>query len=59
MAHSHVAEELGISEASQIGMYPFGWAKPTDIANFIVYLLSDKSSFVSGQNYIVDSGGML
>lgn len=59
MAHSHAAEDLGISEAKQILMYPFGWAKPIDIANFIVYLLSDKSRFVSGQNYIVDSGGML
>lgn len=59
MAHSQAAEELGIMEESQRSLYPFGWAKPKDIANFIVYLLSDKSSFISGQNYIVDSGGML
>ncbi len=59
MAHSQAAEDLEISEEVQASMYPFGWAKPVDIANFIVYLLSDKSSFVSGQNYIIDSGGML
>lgn len=59
MAHSQAAEALEISEEVQASMYPFGWAKPIDIANFIVYLLSDKSRFVSGQNYIIDSGGML
>lgn len=59
MAHSKSVEDLGISEEMQSSSYPFGWAKPNDIANIIVYLLSDKSSFISGQNYIVDSGGML
>lgn len=39
--------------------YPFGWGKPEDVANMVIYLLSDKSKFISGQNYILDSGGAL
>ena len=40
-------------------IYPFGWGEPNDVANIIVYLLSDKAKFISGQNYIIDSGGVL
>ena len=55
---SQSVEDIGVSEEAQASMYPFGWAKPQDIANFIVYLLSDKSRYISGQNYILDSGGL-
>lgn len=41
------------------GLYPFGWGEPNDVANMIVYLLSDKAKFISGQNYVIDSGGVL
>lgn len=41
------------------GLYPFGWGQPNDVANMIVYLLSDKAKFISGQNYVIDSGGVL
>ena len=41
------------------GLYPFGWGEPNDVANMVVYLLSDKAKFISGQNYIIDSGGVL
>ena len=36
--------------------YPFGFGKPEDIANMIVFLLSDKSKWITGQNYILDCG---
>jgi len=39
--------------------YPFGIGEPNDVANMIVYLLSNKAKFISGQNYIIDSGGVL
>ncbi len=39
--------------------YPFGWGEPDDVANMVVYLLSDKAKYISGQNYVIDSGGML
>lgn len=47
------------TEENQLDKYPFGWGEPEDVANMIVYLLSDKAKFISGQNYIIDSGGML
>ena len=46
-------------EESQKDLYPFGFGEPTDVANMIVYLLSNKSKFISGQNYVIDSGGVL
>ncbi len=39
--------------------YPFGWGETIDVANMIIFLLSDESKYISGQNYVVDSGGVL
>jgi len=39
--------------------YPFGIGEPNDVASMIVFLLSDKAKFISGQNYIIDSGGIV
>ena len=44
---------------SQKSFYPFGIGEPNDVANMVVYLLSDKAKFISGQNYVIDSGGVL
>lgn len=53
-------EDLDDNKADiESGLYPFGWGEPNDVANMIVYLLSDKSKFISGQNYVIDSGGVL
>lgn len=38
--------------------YPLGFGEPDDVANMITYLLSSKAKFVSGQNYVIDSGGV-
>lgn len=46
-------------EESQKEKYPFGFGEPNDVASMIVYLLSDKAKFISGQNYVIDSGGVL
>ena len=46
-------------EESQKDLYPLGFGEPSDVANMIVYLLSDKAKFISGQNYVIDSGGVL
>lgn len=45
-------------EESQKDLYPLGFGEPSDVANMIVYLLSDKAKFISGQNYVIDSGGV-
>lgn len=53
-------EDLDANKADiESGLYPFGWGQPNDVANMIVYLLSDKAKFISGQNYVIDSGGVL
>lgn len=53
-------EDLDDNKADiESGLYPFGWGEPNDVANMIVYLLSDKAKFISGQNYVIDSGGVL
>lgn len=46
-------------EESQKELYPFGFGEPKDVTEMITYLLSEKSKFISGQNYILDSGGVL
>lgn len=52
-------EDLDANKADLEALYPFGWGEPNDVANMIVYLLSDKAKFISGQNYVIDSGGIL
>ena len=46
-------------EKLQIHKYPIGFGAPSDVANMAVYLLSDKAKFISGQNFVIDSGGVL
>jgi NAD(P)-dependent dehydrogenase (short-subunit alcohol dehydrogenase family) len=36
--------------------HPLGLGDPSDISNLIEYLLSDKSRWITGQNYIIDGG---
>ena len=47
-------DEFHKNEVSEL--YPFGWGEAIDVANLTVFLLSEKSKFISGQNYIVDTG---
>ena len=51
--------DIKIFVDERIDNYPFGLGEPNDVANMIVYLLSDKAKFISGQNYVIDSGGVL
>lgn len=37
--------------------YPFGWGEAGDVAQMIAFLLSKRAKFISGQNYIIDTGG--
>lgn len=36
--------------------YPFGYGEVSDVANMIIYLLSDKAKWITGQNYVIDCG---
>lgn len=38
--------------------YPLGVMEPKDVVNFILFLLSDKTSKISCQNYILDCGAL-
>ena len=39
--------------------YPFGFGEVSDVANMIVYLLSDDTKWITSQNYVIDCGGEL
>lgn len=41
------------------GKYPLGIGEPSDVANLIVYLLSDKAKWITSQNYIIDCGALV
>ena len=40
------------------GKYPLDLGEPEDVANMIVYLLSDKAKWLTAQNYIIDCGAI-
>ncbi len=44
---------------ARLDKYPFGIGEPIDVANMIVYLLSKEAKYISGQNYVIDSGNIL
>ena len=37
-------------------MHPLGFGDPTDVANLVVFLLSDASKWITGASYTVDGG---
>lgn len=39
--------------------YPLGFGEVEDVANMIVYLLSDDAKWIATQNYVIDCGGEL
>jgi 3-oxoacyl-[acyl-carrier protein] reductase len=41
---------------AHVGGYPLGIGKPSDIADFAEYLVSDKARWLTGQTYILDGG---
>ena len=38
--------------------YPMGLGEVSDVANMIIYLLSDRAKWITAQNYVVDCGVM-
>jgi len=41
------------------GKYPLGIGEPDDVANMIVYLLSDKAKWLTSHNYVIDCGAII
>lgn len=40
-------------------LYPLGMGEVEDVAHFIIFLLSNKSKWITSQDYIIDCGGIL
>lgn len=57
MTENQNIKELEYNQIIHELSYPFGWGEPNDVANMTCYLLSNKAKFISGQNYVIDSGG--
>jgi NAD(P)-dependent dehydrogenase (short-subunit alcohol dehydrogenase family) len=49
---SYDAEQLKAYE----NKYPFGFGEPEDVANTVVFLLSDLSKWITGQEIVMDGG---
>ena len=49
-----MADDIARSYAE--GKYPFGLGTVPDVANVVAFLLSDKSRWITAQNYIIDCG---
>lgn len=47
-------EEMQNLRQGRENLYPLGYGEPEDVANMIVYLLSEKSKWITGHDYIVD-----
>lgn len=41
---------------TQLAGYPFGFGKPSDVAEIASFLLSDKANWITGQNFVLDGG---
>ena len=40
-------------------MYPLGIGEPEDVAKLIIFLLSNSSKWITGQNIVIDGGRTL
>lgn len=47
-------EEIKGFVEERLSKYPLGLGQVDDVANFIVFLLSDKAKWITGQDYIID-----
>ena len=57
MTENQNIKELEYNKIIHELSYPFGWGEPNDVASMVCYLLSNRSKWLSGQNYVIDSGG--
>lgn len=52
----HFTEIMGEERVERIQKMIGGWAEPEDIANMLVFLITDEARFVNGQAIAVDGG---
>ena len=52
-------KRLSVDQLAQVeGSYPLGLGQPEQVAEMILFLLSDKSSWITGQKFFLDGGHM-
>lgn len=56
LIQTDMADEIARGYAE--GKYPFGLGTVSDVANMVVYLLSEQARWITAQNYIVDCGAI-
>lgn len=56
MMSEYMATLSDEEKANRLNGFPLGLGQPNDISNACIYLLSDASRWVTGQNLIVDGG---
>ncbi|MFX9676721.1 SDR family oxidoreductase, partial [Acinetobacter baumannii] len=45
-----------IAEASAGNLLPVPWIEAEDVANAVLYLVSEKARFVTGSQFVIDAG---
>jgi SDR family mycofactocin-dependent oxidoreductase len=45
-----------IAERSAGNLLPVPWIEPTDVADAVVYLASDRARFITGSQFVIDAG---
>lgn len=56
LIQTDMADEIARGYAE--GKYPFGIGTVPDVANMVVYLLSEQARWLTAQNYIIDCGAI-
>lgn len=51
-----MAESVVAIRPNREDEYPLGFGEPIDVANVVLFLLSDKAKWITAQNYVVDCG---
>ncbi|MFM7853864.1 MAG: SDR family oxidoreductase, partial [Flammeovirgaceae bacterium] len=47
-------EEIAVASAGNL--LPVPWIESEDVANAVLYLISDKARFVTGSQFVIDAG---
>ena len=56
MSKEFLSKMSGEQKNALLESYPLGLGRPEDAANFIVYLLSEKARWITGQIFVLDGG---
>lgn len=56
LMESYLSQISEMERQKRVEGFPLGLGEPTDVANACIYLLSEASRWVTGQNLIVDGG---